>query len=148
MSHEDRTMRTARALPFSPEQVYGAFEAPEVLASWWGPDGFTNTFETFSFEVDGRWTFVMHGPDGASYPNQNVFKVLEPGRTVVIRHDCAPYFTLTVRLSPAEGGTHLTWEQVFDDATFAANVRHIVVPANEQNLDRMARALEKARPEA
>lgn len=147
MTAEARTMRTARALPFTPEQVYGAFASPELLASWWGPDGFTNTFESFSFEVDGRWTFVMHGPDGASYPNENVFKVLEPGKTVVIRHDCAPYFTLTVRLAPAEGGTHLTWEQVFDDATFAANVRHIVVPANEQNLDRMARALEKARPE-
>lgn len=144
MTAEARTMRTARDLPFTPEEVYAAFASPEVLASWWGPDGFTNTFESFAFEVDGRWTFVMHGPDGASYPNENVFKVLEPGRTVVIRHDCAPYFTLTVGLAPAEGGTRLTWEQVFDDATFAANVRHIVVPANEQNIDRMTRALARA----
>jgi uncharacterized protein YndB with AHSA1/START domain len=144
MPDEERTMQTARTVPFTPAAVYRAFASSDVLASWWGPDGFTNTFELFEFQVGGRWKFVMHGPDGKNYPNENIFTVLEPGSKVVIRHDCAPYFTLTVGLAPAPGGTHLTWEQVFDDVGTAQAVKHIVGPANEQNLDRLTRALAKA----
>lgn len=141
MTNEDSTFRTSRTFASSPETVYAAFERPDLLCAWWGPDGFTNTFERFEFKVGGRWTFVMHGPDGKSYPNENVFLALEPGRKVVLRHDCAPYFTLTASLAPVGSGTQLTWEQVFDDAKVAQAVRHIVAPANEQNLDRLARVL-------
>lgn len=141
MNPEDHIFRTARSLPFPPLKVYGAFESPLLLAAWWGPDGFSNSFDLFEFRVGGRWKFVMHGPDGKGYPNENVFVELEPGRKVVIRHDCLPYFTLTVSLAPVPGGTHLTWEQDFDDPKTAQAVKHVVVPANEQNLDRLSRVL-------
>ena len=138
---EDRTMRTARVLPFAPAAVYGAFAAPELLARWWGPEGFSNTFEVFDFVPGGRWVFVMHGPDGADYANQSYFAALVPQAQVVVRHDCAPLFTLTVTLRPEGAGTHLSWEQVFDDADTAQAVRRIVGDANEQNLDRLTRVL-------
>lgn len=141
MNTEDATFRTARTLPFPSGAVYSAFESPELLAAWWGPEGFRNTFEVFEFEVGGRWTFVMHGPDGKCYANQNRFDAIEPGRKVVIRHDCAPYFTLTARFADVPGGTHVTWEQVFDETETARAVAAVVVPANEQNLDRLARVL-------
>ena len=130
-------------MPFGPSVIYAAFRTPDLLAAWWGPEGFTNTFEVFEFEAGGRWRFVMHGPDGKDYPNQSVFHALEPGRKVVIRHDCAPFFTLTVLLDRVAGGTRVDWEQVFDDAATAQAVKHVVVPANEQNLDRLARVLAK-----
>lgn len=133
--------RTERVLPFSPLAVYDAFASAPVLATWWGPEGFTNSFDSFDFQVGGRWIFTMHGPGGSSYPNQNIFTALEPARRVVIRHDGPPYFTLTVRLSEVAGGTRLTWDQAFDDEETAQAVRAIVVPANEQNLDRLTRAL-------
>ena len=144
MTDPDRILQTSRALPFTPEAVYGAFASPEVLATWWGPDGFSNTFEVFEFKVGGPWKFVMHGPDGRDYPNECVFLALEPAGLVVIRHACAPYFTLSVRLTSEAGGTHLDWEQVFDDAGIARAVRHIVEPANGQNLDRLTRALARS----
>lgn len=140
--HHDTTFHTERTLPFSPQAVYNAFSSAPVLATWWGPDGFTNEFETFEFQVGGRWTFVMVGPDGARYPNQNVFTELEPASRVVIRHDCQPFFTLRVQLTQVAGGTHLQWQQVFDDAHIAQAVKAIVEPANEQNLDRLTRALD------
>src|SRR5207253_34758 len=31
------------------------------------------TFNTCDFKPGGRWSFIMHGPDGRSYPNENVF---------------------------------------------------------------------------
>lgn len=135
------TLSTSRTLPYPPQAIYDAFASPQVLATWWGPDGFTNTFEQFEFQVGGRWVFVMHGPDGKSYPNQSQFVALEPGKRVVIRHDCAPYFTLTVTLQAVAGGTHLTWEQTFDDSATAQAVARIVGSANEQNLDRLTRSL-------
>lgn len=146
MTTEDRTFRTTRTLPHSPEAVFAAFQKPEQLAAWWGPAGFTNTFELFEFKVGGHWQFVMHSPDGQNYANKNVFQALEPGRKVVVRHDCAPYFTLTITLAPASEGTHLTWEQVLDDAATAQAVKHIVIPANEQNLDRLTQVLAQTAP--
>lgn len=144
MNTEEHIFRTARTLPFPPHKVYGAFESPVLLAAWWGPDGFSNCFDLFEFRAGGRWKFLMHGPDGKSYPNENVFVELEPGRKVVVRHDCLPYFTLTVNLAPVPSGTQLTWEQDFDDPKTAQAVKHIVVPANEQNLDRLSRVLMNA----
>lgn len=140
--HHDTTFHTERTLPFSPQTVYNAFASSEMLATWWGLDGFTNEFETFEFQMGGRWTFVMVGPDGARYPNQNVFTELEPVSRVVIRHDCQPFFTLTVQLTQVADGTHLQWQQVFDDAHIAQAVKAIVEPANAQNLDRLMRALD------
>lgn len=139
--HDDQIFRTQRALPFSPREIYNAFASAEVLASWWGPEGFTNEFDVFEFQAGGRWTFVMVGPDGARYPNQNVFTELEPASRVVVRHDCEPFFTLSVQLTEAAGGTQVQWEQVFDDVPMARAVKAIVEPANEQNLDRLTRVL-------
>lgn len=137
----DSTLRTSRILPYAPLAIYEAFASASTLASWWGPDGFTNRFEVFEFKVGGRWKFTMHGPDGKSYPNESRIAALEPGALVVIRHVNAPLFTLTVRLTPVDGGTRLDWDQAFDDGQTAQAVRHIVVPSNEQNLDRLTRAL-------
>ncbi|MBF4990809.1 SRPBCC family protein [Methylophilus sp. QUAN] len=143
MISEDRIMRTSRLLPYSPAAVYRAFAMPELLAKWWGPEGFTNTFEVFEFKPGGQWRFVMHGPDGKRYPNESVFAALEPNSKIVIEHVCAPLFTLTVKLTAVVNGTEVSWAQVFADVETAEAVRHIVVPANEQNLDRLTRVLSK-----
>ena len=139
----DHIFRSSRTLPFPPEAIYQAFASAELLAAWWGPAGFTNTFAIFEFRPDGQWKFVMHGPDGADYPNESRFVELMPERKVVIRHDCAPFFTLTVTLTPVAGGTEVNWEQAFDDAQVAQAIRHIIEPANEQNLDRLTAVLQR-----
>ena len=138
-------IRTQRLLAHPPARVYEAFERQEQLARWWGPRGFTSTFEIFEFKTGGRWKFVLHGPDGADYANDNIFEQLEPGSRIVVRHPGAPHaFTLTVKLTPQAGGTLLSWEQAFDDPYEAARVRDFVVPANEQNLDRLEAVLASA----
>src|SRR4051794_3715346 len=100
----DATFRTHRVIPHPPARVFEAFSRPELLARWWGPSGFTNTFEVFEFRPGGRWIFVMHGPDGSNYPNENVFVEIEAPSTVVIEHVSAPHFVLTVRLAAQDGG--------------------------------------------
>jgi uncharacterized protein YndB with AHSA1/START domain len=126
------------AEPATPEAVFGAIADPARLARWWGPEGFTNTFETFQFIRGGRWKFMMHGPNGANYPNESEFSEIVPNAKVVVRHVSEPKFELTIALSPSDEGTKVSWVQVFDDPAMAAAIRHIVEPANEQNLDRLA----------
>ena len=132
---------TSREFPAPPDAVFAAISDRECLARWWGPAGFTNTFEAFEFAPGGRWKFMMHGPDGTDYPNEARFEEIVPGAKVVVRHVNAPHFQLTIALSPSASGTSLTWTQSFDDPRVAEAVRHIVEPSNEQNLDRLAAEL-------
>lgn len=131
----DGACSTSRLLPFTPKQVYESFVNADRLAKWWGPAGFSNTFEVFEFKANGRWKFVMHGPDGTSYPNDAVFLETSQQR-IIVRH-FAPDFTLTITLSEDGGQTNLIWHQAFDDHRLAESLAHILVPSNEQNLDRL-----------
>lgn len=135
------TFTTSRRFSAPPGAVFAAIRDPLRLARWWGPAGFTNHFESFDFRPGGRWVFEMVGPDGTRYPNESQFTAIEADHQVVIRHACAPLFTLTITLEASGGGTRLHWQQVLDDPDVAAAVAHIVEPANEQNLDRLGAEL-------
>jgi uncharacterized protein YndB with AHSA1/START domain len=131
------TFKTSREIPATVEQVFAAFD-PERLARWWGPAGFTNTFNVCEFRNGGCWSFIMHGPNGANYPNECVFDEIIPPRKVLIRHVCEPKFRLTIELNSSAVGTIVSWAQAFESSEVAKRIEHIVVPANEQNLERMA----------
>ncbi len=132
---------TARLLSAKPQEVFDAFKRPESLAQWWGPNGFTNTFETFEFKPGGKWVFLMHGPDGASYPNESVFREIEPDTRIVIEHVVKPWFVLTVTLTARGDQTLLEWVQEFESPEFAEKMRAFCSTANEQVLDRLEAVL-------
>jgi uncharacterized protein YndB with AHSA1/START domain len=132
------TSKTSREIPATVEQVFAAISDPERLARWWGPAGFTNTFNVCEFKNGGRWSFTMHGPNGANYPNENVFAEIEPPRKVVVQHVSEPKYSLTIALTASAAGTIVSWSQAFENSETASHLEHIVVPANEQNLDRLS----------
>jgi carbon monoxide dehydrogenase subunit G len=136
------TFQTSRHISASPEQVFAAFQDPARLARWWGPAGFSNTFKICEFRAGGRWSFTMHSQDGKNYQNDSIFEEIEPNRKVVILHGSLPKYRLSIGLAPAEGGTLLSWSQAFDDAKVAKAIEHIVVPSNEQNIDRLVAELQ------
>ncbi|NSL56551.1 SRPBCC domain-containing protein [Uliginosibacterium aquaticum] len=135
------TFTNQRVLPAEAAAIFAAIRNPERLARWWGPAGFSNRFEIFEFVPGGRWVFDMIGPDGTVYPNESTFERIVADGEVVIRHSCAPLFTLSITLTPAPGGTLLRWEQRFDDPALAEALRPIIEPANEENLDRLTHEL-------
>ncbi len=132
------TFQTTREVPATPEKVFAAMSDPQRLARWWGPAGFSNTFSVCEFKPGGRWSLVMHGPDGKHYPNENVFAEIEPAVKVVVQHPSEPKYRLTITLAPSAGGTIVKWVQTFESSEIAKRIEHIVVPANEQNLERLA----------
>lgn len=128
---------SSRQIAASVAQVYAAFTDPQRLARWWGPAGFSNTFKTCEFKTGGRWSFVMHGPDGKNYPNESVFAEVLPFKKVVVEHASLPKYRLTITLKSEGEGTLVSWSQAFEDEKVAKAIEHIVVPANEENLDRL-----------
>ena len=133
-----KTFRTSLEIQATPGQVFAAISAPERLARWWGPSGFTNTFSVCEFRNGGRWSLVMHAPNGASYPSENIFDEIDPLARVVVVHASEPRFRLTIGLAPSARGTLVTWSQEFADEKVAEALEPIVVPANDQNLARLA----------
>ena len=139
-----KTFSTPREIPATVEQVFAAISHPERLARWWGPAGFTNTFSVCEFKNGGRWSFIMHGPNGNNYPNENVFAEIEVAGKIVIQHVGEPKYRLTIVLASSSAGTVVFWSQAFESSEVASRLEHIVVPANEQNLERLsAEALRK-----
>lgn len=137
----DRELTTTRRIPAPRAKVWTAFTDPQVLATWWGPNGFTTTIHLWEPGPGGLWTCTMHGPNGKAYPNESRFAEWQAPERWVIDHTSLPHFRLAATLTERGGETEVHWRQTFASAEVCANVRAICVPANEQNLQRLATAV-------
>jgi uncharacterized protein YndB with AHSA1/START domain len=138
-STADREFVHSRLIDAPRERVFRALAEPGSLSKWWGPDGFTSTFHTFEFRPGGQWRFILHGPDGTDYPNENVFREIVSPQRVVIEHlSDDHHFLLTITLADQGGQTLIGWRQVFDTAAHRNEIAPIVSQANEQVLSRLA----------
>jgi uncharacterized protein YndB with AHSA1/START domain len=134
----DREFVHSRLIDAPRERVFKAFSNPVHLARWWGPNGFTSTIHEFDLRPGGAWRFVMHGPDGANYPNESVFvEVVAPER-IVFEHVSDHHFRMTITFGTQGTKTMVEWRQVFDTAAERQRIAEFVIEANEQNLDRLA----------
>lgn len=61
-----------------PQAVYDAWTKPELVADWYGPDGFTNEIHKMDVRVGGRYRLTMVAPDGSRHPLSGEFRELEP----------------------------------------------------------------------
>jgi uncharacterized protein YndB with AHSA1/START domain len=82
-TNSEREIVMSRVFDAPRELVWEAWTNPAHVAKWWGPVGFSTTIETMDVRPGGVWSQVMHGPNGANYPNKSVFKeVIKPERIV------------------------------------------------------------------
>lgn len=77
---------TRRKISKSIEKVWASFCDPQILALWWGPDGFSISNIEFSFTNGSLWHFIMHGPDGTDYPNKIRFKEIDQFKSIRFMH--------------------------------------------------------------
>jgi uncharacterized protein YndB with AHSA1/START domain len=132
---------TTRKVPWQVGRVFDAFRDPVQLTKWWGPKGFTSTFEEFDFEPAGAWRFILHGPDGVNYQNDAIFMEIVRPERIVLHHQSEPEFFLGFFLEEEGDGTAITWRMRFKSQAVRDRVIKFAAEANEQNLDRLERVL-------
>ena len=77
------TLEMRRVLPAVPLVVFGAFSAPDELAQWWGPEGFTTPSLEFNPRVGDSYRIEMQPPQGdAFYLTGELREVDPPARLV------------------------------------------------------------------
>lgn len=138
----DREIVSSRVINAPQEKVFEAWRNPGLLARWWGPEGFSNTFQTFDFRPGGTWEFVMHGPDKTDYPNKSRFvEIVEPAR-IVFDHVVPPVFRMIITFEKmGNDKTRFSFHMLFESAELCEQLKSVCVPANEQNFDRLEAVL-------
>ncbi len=128
------------------EVVFAAMADPQRFARWWGPEGFTTTVHEFDLRPGAILKYTMHGPDGADYRNESrVVEATPPERIVLDHLEPMHRFRMTQQFSEVAGKTTLTWSMRFESAEECGRVREFIIPANEQNFDRLAAELAGSR---
>ncbi|WP_061249704.1 SRPBCC family protein [Leptospira alstonii] len=150
VSTADREIRATRTFDAPRDLVFRMWTEPEHIVHWWGPKGFTNTFETMDVRPGGVCKFVMHGPDGTDYPNLIVFlEVIRPEK-LVYKHgsdmeDHPGDFHVTVLFSEQNGKTALDMTMLFKTAEQRNETveKYGAVEGLNQTMDRLVEYLAK-----
>ena len=72
------TLEIKRILPAGRSDVFRAFSAPDHLAKWWGPEGFTVPSWEFSPRVGDRYRIEMQPPEGDPFYLTGEFREVDP----------------------------------------------------------------------
>ncbi|MFD2255582.1 SRPBCC domain-containing protein [Luteolibacter algae] len=136
--NEPFTFRNSRVLSATPEQIHRAFQNRDILAGWWGPEGFSSVIHEFDFSPRGILKMDMRGPDGTIYPNIYRFESIGRERIVFVHPEAPHSFTAEILLEPLDGKTKLTRSQTFDDPDEFEKVSSFIPACNEQLLDRLS----------
>lgn len=149
-STADREIRAIRVFDAPRDLVYRMWTEPEHVVHWWGPNGFTNTFEQFDLKPGGVWRFIMHGPDGTDYPNLIVFLEVVPPEKLVYKHgsdmeDHPGDFHVTVLFSEQNGKTTLEMTMLFQTVEQRNDTveKYGAVEGLKQTMDRLVAYLAK-----
>ncbi|MCH1912528.1 SRPBCC family protein [Leptospira noguchii] len=149
-STSDREIRATRIFDAPRDLVFRMWTEPEHVIHWWGPKGFTNTFETMDVRPGGIWKFIMHGPDGTDYPNLIVFLEIIRPEKLVYKHgsdmeDHPGDFHVTVLFSEQNGKTTLDMTMLFNTVQQRNETveKYGAIEGLNQTMDRLVEYLAK-----
>ena len=72
------TLEIKRVLPAARPVVFRAFTAPDELARWWGPDGFTVPSLEFNPRAGDSYRIEMQPPEGDPFYLTGAFREVDP----------------------------------------------------------------------
>jgi hypothetical protein len=146
-SHEaECEIVTTRIVDAPVELAYKAWSDPKHLQSWWGPVGFTNTFHEFEFEIGGKWSFTMHGPEKGNYINSCEFTHIDFPKLIAWKRFSQPLFKVVVtfeEITPNQ--TKIVFSQIFETAKECNKIKPYVLDKNEENMDKLEGELQQMR---
>ncbi|TFD93269.1 SRPBCC domain-containing protein [Cryobacterium lactosi] len=112
-----------RTIAAPPERVFAAWTRPEDFSVWFGGNAVDVPTESVLMDVrvDGRWTAVMHVPDGSEIYWHGRYTEVDPPRRLAFTMDDDPASDtlepVVVTFAPAAGGTEMRLTQPRDDLT-------------------------------
>lgn len=133
----NREIATSRIFNATREEVFKAWSDSKILSQWWGPKGFTNTFDTHEFKAGGKWSFIMHGPNGVDYQNDSEYIEIIPNKKIVFKHLSAPFFYIIATFDDVGTDCKLTWRMLFDDEKLCETIKSSCLILNEENMDKL-----------
>ena len=77
-SPPELALELTRVLPAGASAVFGAFTAPDELAKWWGPRGFTVPSLDWRARVAERYRIEMQPPEGNSFHLNGEVRAVDP----------------------------------------------------------------------
>ncbi len=135
---------SSRIVNASIEIVYSAWSKPENLKNWWGPAGFTNTFNEFDFREGGKWSFIMHGPDKGNYANECEFIKINNPSLIAWKRYSKPLFQVVVTFEEVfEAKTQIIFKMLFNSPKECDKIKKFVIDKNEEVFDRLENELIK-----
>jgi uncharacterized protein YndB with AHSA1/START domain len=137
----DREISATRVYDAPRDLVWKMWTDQHHIAQWWGPKGFTNTIQAMDVRPGGKWSFVMHGPDGRDYKNEIVYTEVVPQERIAYDHVSGPLFHATVDFRDAGADkTELRMKMVFESAGIRNRVaeEYGAVEGLQQTLGRLA----------
>jgi uncharacterized protein YndB with AHSA1/START domain len=120
---EDRVLRLERLIAAPPERVFELWTEPELVAQWFGPDGFDIPSYAIDPRPGGKWRTTMRSPEGKLHTVSGVYRVIDKPRRLVFTwawdqddgsrgHETE----VTVTFEATPGGTRLKLlQQTFQD---------------------------------
>ncbi|MBK6497107.1 MAG: SRPBCC domain-containing protein [Saprospiraceae bacterium] len=139
---KNREILSSRIINSPVEMVYQAFENPNHLKNWWGPEGFTNTIHEFDLRAGGNWILTMHGPEKGNYENSSVFKTVLPNKLISWERKSQPLFDMEIAFEKLEENkTQISFKMIFATAEECEKMRKFVEPKNEENFNRLEREI-------
>jgi uncharacterized protein YndB with AHSA1/START domain len=135
---------TTRIVNASINLAFKAWTDPNHLKNWWGPKGFTNTFNEFDLRPGGKWSFIMHGPDKGNYTNECEFIKIDAPNLIFWKRHSKPLFKVLATFEEISSDkTKIIFRMIFDTAEQSNKLRPFVVDKNEENFDRLEVELAK-----
>lgn len=142
----DTEITNSRVFNFPITKVFKAWEDPQHLKEWWGPNGFTNTFHEFEFKVGGHWRLTMHGPEKGNYENHAEFlKIEKPNLIYWKRHSQPLFHVLATFEEIAPDKTKLVFKMLFANKNDCDKIRPFAPEKNEENFDRLEKVLKNTK---
>jgi len=135
---------TTRIVNASIDLAFKAWTDPNHLKNWWGPKGFTSTFNEFDLRPGGKWSFIMHGPDKGNYTNECEFIKIDTPNLIFWKRHSKPLFKVLATFEEISSDkTKNIFRMIFDTAEESNKLRPFVVDKNEENFDRLEVELAK-----
>ena len=145
-------LRLERVLAASPRRVYALNTDPELLALWWGPNGFSVPRVEADLRVGGRYRITMQPPEGDPFFLSGEYRTVEPETRLAYTFRWEPpdphdqETVVVLSLAPVEdGSTALT----IDQGDFATEDRRALhVQGWSESIDHLAELVANENPSA